>query len=752
MVSSKRKLQTDPDSNTVLIAVKDGQGDVEGEQAEAMGSNPSIEQDEPPVLEKKRTRHSTADSGPRKRVRGKQGGLQGLMKMPVEIFTEIAYLLTPGDLIALSWSNKFFRNMLLQRSTVKMWQRAETNVPGLPPCPVGMCEPQYAALVFTKYCTLCGESTKSKLDPHLHARLCTSCRKAKLSRFLPYGRFALVDSTLVDHSAGTTSAELKSTSRDYTIFSLTHVIDEVLEKQRHFRDAGKTKGLAKWEKNQRKVISARRKHGDLLRSYLESVSNTREEELDGLKQQRRDAVSERLKELGWTDRDMELRFVNRKVWWTLVEVPKPLTDRIWSSMLPKLIPLLEENRLKLSAYDKQAGRIARRKCVHEFLGRMERAEAPLEPIFQSLWDQLPAPSGLGNGYGDPIEIRDYKLELLIPNTYFALTWNCLVDLSERDIAVEEVKAELEVRKELIQDKLWEWRGRIEQQLVEMSESGTNGAAILTVNGSTEMTEHLPQDLRRLLRADTVFKLNNPRPQGPPYDRLRPQHESSPYYYPRLVTGLYTYFSEYIMVDEPKRRPIERDVDLGGFRRNAEVEKIVKLLLRDLGMPDATRLELMVKRSMFVCGRCTEKKLMTWDEIVEHYIQAPKDWEREKDPRIYLPIRYIIMYRNVHELESRVNLKPLVRLLTKEEAHETHKPKHWDRWPSCFLCGVTGRRYCRFDAGDMVIHLRDVHDIYNPAEGVHYGKAERCAPDAEWCKLWDMFHSAQGSGLATASAS
>ncbi|KAG8738314.1 hypothetical protein FRC10_006985 [Ceratobasidium sp. 414] len=176
-------------------------------------------------------------------------------------------------------------------------------------------------------------------------------------------------------------------------------------------------------------------------------------------------VAERLKELGWADEDMQLRFVNRKIWWTLVEVPKPLTDRTWSNILilPKLTPLLEQNRVKLSAYDKSAGRVARRECVHEFLGRMRRIEHPLEPIFNLLWDQLPAISGLDSVvYGGPVEIRDYQLEHLVPNTYFALTWDCLADLGEREITVEEVEAELAVRKDLIQAKLWEWRGGVER--------------------------------------------------------------------------------------------------------------------------------------------------------------------------------------------------------------------------------------------------------------------------------------------------
>ncbi|KAG8795623.1 hypothetical protein FRC12_011969 [Ceratobasidium sp. 428] len=117
------------------------------------------EEDNAPAPIQKRARLNSGAAKPtqKKHVRGKQGGLEGLMKMPIEIFTEIAYLLEPGDLIALIRSNKFFRELLLRPSSIKMWRQAENNVPGLPACPHDMCEPQYAALLFSKYCTAsCG--------------------------------------------------------------------------------------------------------------------------------------------------------------------------------------------------------------------------------------------------------------------------------------------------------------------------------------------------------------------------------------------------------------------------------------------------------------------------------------------------------------------------------------------------------------------------------------------------------------------
>ncbi|KAG8690921.1 hypothetical protein FRC08_010315 [Ceratobasidium sp. 394] len=116
--------------------------------------NESSKQSEPTVQAAKRPRIAQPEPRARKKyVRGKQGGLRGIMKVPMEVFTEIMQHLEPGELVTLTRSNKFFRNMLLRQSAVHIWQRVQKNVPGLPPCPSGMCEPQYAALLFSKYCT-----------------------------------------------------------------------------------------------------------------------------------------------------------------------------------------------------------------------------------------------------------------------------------------------------------------------------------------------------------------------------------------------------------------------------------------------------------------------------------------------------------------------------------------------------------------------------------------------------------------------
>ncbi|KAG8698374.1 hypothetical protein FRC09_007263 [Ceratobasidium sp. 395] len=82
-----------------------------------------------------------------------QGDIVAILSIPIEVFSEIAGHLHPLDVIQLSRSSKHLRKLLMQRAAMHIWQRSLENVPGLPPCPSHLCEPQYAALIFTEYCS-----------------------------------------------------------------------------------------------------------------------------------------------------------------------------------------------------------------------------------------------------------------------------------------------------------------------------------------------------------------------------------------------------------------------------------------------------------------------------------------------------------------------------------------------------------------------------------------------------------------------
>ncbi|KAG9089817.1 hypothetical protein FRC06_001375, partial [Ceratobasidium sp. 370] len=605
MVSTRRN----PSASSERAAAREGGGmpedkhDPGQEYDESIDGNTSSEHDDVLVPGKKRARsgRAPARAGRKKYVRGKQGGLKGLMKMPVEIFTEIAYLLNPGDLISLARSNKFFRKMLLKRSAAQIWQRAESNMPGLPPCLAGMCEPEYAALVFSKYCTLCGASATSKPDLDLRARLCTSCRDTEVEVLSQRRGRPEVDLTLVHYSFRTRPKKNKSQPRTPmdAAFIMKSELDKILEKQEEFHRTGDQEGLAQWEKERRAEVLARRMHAHRVSDYLMEAEASRGQDLDSMKRQRRKTILERLKALGWADEDLDFEGPELKPWRALVNAPKPLTDRVWANILPKLTQMLEENRERHIASAKRSRQIERRARVDKFLLNMRYSEHPFEPIFKALGVPTPPPPDL-DGPGDML--RRFKLSIVRPETpnpfpkpQTALKWDCLGDLDEPEISIEEVENILAERKTQIQEKVLEWRTLVEQRLVEKFESHgkqVNEDVVLKVAGSSDSTIHLPRNTRLLLRADTLFHREGPNTNDTHFAFYT---GISPFYYPYFVSSSYDILEDSENSTHPDKG---QETDLVRYTRDTETESIVKSLLHELGMQDASHIELGVFKSRF----------------------------------------------------------------------------------------------------------------------------------------------------------
>ncbi|EUC57215.1 hypothetical protein RSOL_213110 [Rhizoctonia solani AG-3 Rhs1AP] len=102
------------------------------------------------------------------------------MRVPVEVFIEIASHLLPVDVISLSRCNKLLWNLLMNQSSRHIWTSAIVNVEGLPPCPPDMNEPYYVRLLFLPCCTICGEGSDCNIYLRLRLRLCRTCRSKYL--------------------------------------------------------------------------------------------------------------------------------------------------------------------------------------------------------------------------------------------------------------------------------------------------------------------------------------------------------------------------------------------------------------------------------------------------------------------------------------------------------------------------------------------------------------------------------------------
>ncbi|KAG8773828.1 hypothetical protein FRC12_002302, partial [Ceratobasidium sp. 428] len=541
-----------------------------------------------------------------------------------------------------------------------------------------------------------------------------------------------------------------------SVFSLNYEVDEVLAKQKEFRRRRDRKGLAEWEAERRLVVSARRRHAVRLELYLESIDILREDELGAIKQQRREAVAERFKALGWTERDMDFYGPEAKPWRALVEAPKPLTDRVWTNILPKLTPLLEENRKQNLAYDKKNNRVVRRTRADKFLMEMKYTTHPYRSILDALGVGVPSLPDL-DGRSTMLKqaIMAKHLPAILnpfPWTHVALNWACLNDLSELDMSISEVEAKLEERKTQIEERVQQWRTSVERRLVEKIESGNNidDDVILSVRGSTDSTAHLSRDTRILLRADTVFKRER-------YDDVFDSVFRSFKYYPNLVCSGVELFNEDAHYPWMERKD---KLDLSPWVIDTEAQNIVKLLLRDLGMPDVAHVELKLLGLRFVCGRCTYRIPDSWKNMVLHYIEESEHWDTRKDDIFSSSIRHPIVVKNIHKLEQTDTPKPLIRLLTEEDATKmialANNPASSavvKKYSYCYLCHATGMRGFQLFSNGTRVHLEDMHDVLEPVDGIHFGsKPLDDSPDQKWLEKWDAFHDSRATGTGVMESS
>ncbi|KAH9923966.1 uncharacterized protein BXZ73DRAFT_103698 [Epithele typhae] len=99
---------------------------------------------------------------------------------PPELLYEVVLsFLHPLALLHLSRCSKFLRGVLLSKHSRLAWTNACQNVVPIrpPPCPEGMSEPAHAALLFEKFCEVCGRDHAGQPDYAARKRICRHCRR-----------------------------------------------------------------------------------------------------------------------------------------------------------------------------------------------------------------------------------------------------------------------------------------------------------------------------------------------------------------------------------------------------------------------------------------------------------------------------------------------------------------------------------------------------------------------------------------------
>ncbi|CUA78477.1 ATP-dependent helicase/nuclease subunit A [Rhizoctonia solani] len=578
---------------------------------------------------------------------------RGLADMPLDIFNEIAMYLLPIDIITLARLTKSTRAMLMHRSSIHVWHASIKNVPGLPECPSDLSLPYFISLVFSKTCSACGEPVRTKLDEVLRVRLCGPCRTEHLvdGRDVPRNMTRFVRSTPPNGSS----------RHSYT---LRKELDAVMAEHKQIARKDK-KAMKEWCNAKEEILMRRYKEGTALASFLKGIAEDRQKEQKTTSKTRWVEIQRRLREAGWEPKDME--FTNswstkQQAWRALVIQPKPITDRVWTNLLPKLVPLLEINRNERLRFESEARKRARFERLNRLLGTMSRQTFPRLEIKLTPRSQ-------------PASIANYHAPF--PDIYQALEWPIFKSLHETDRTALEMEQVFNQHQEELISLFVEWRTRIHTHLVDLVRQTYGELPPAEGIDHPELTE----DLKLVLRADIMF-YNSDHYNG---------HKS-------LLT--YDTLSPYgALVRRFHHTSTDPNPFLGHIVLHPEARAVARSLLADMNIPDASCFE-MEAYDRLVCGRCHNANSQSWAQLIQHYLEANELYARIQETGLDG-----ITYNNVHDHAHCDN--PMVLTLSNPMPYGVKRG-------ICLVCEKPPIK-TRVAASKSLIlrHLVDVHGIVEP---------------------------------------
>ncbi|CAE6451891.1 unnamed protein product [Rhizoctonia solani] len=576
--------------------------------------------------------------------------------LPHELFSEIAKRLYPLDLIYLARVNKFFRRVLMDPSSAEIWRATLANA-DLPPCPDDdMSEPEYAALMFDKQCTECGDPASCHMDPIFMIRLCSGCRKdlaLKAEKVDPILQPMILRSQFL--------VPPKGIKRPY--WCMRDEYEEVDQVYNLLRAEGDHHAMRAYTDTRNKMVRDWSQATKPLVDWVQKREKQRKLELNKLQVDRQAEIEARLLQLGWAQVDVRDCFYFSPDAKPMVSKAKVLDDEDWNAMLPHLLKGLETAR---------GHRLER-----EANGR--RLEH--EDIFNKWLNTLPEHSGRGKKKDITIQIPS------LPANRYVLKWPLIEELLNQDKPTGEFNSEFESKKEHIKEQFSGWRFDLEAALVkalpeafkpvELQSSQFNLEAHAPTEHPLQYEDRLSADLRTLLRADVIF-----------------EYDYKPTYYPSSFTSW--------------------TIDARTPTYDTASSTVAKTILNALQHPDASYLEMQALGRSFLCARCTSNPhYLNWGGIVSHFAYENERWESaSRWNKLYREEGEGITLVFTHDINN--SNEPLVRLVA--EADQIKSPKAPQS--ECKVCLSIGQHY-RTELAYIAKHMQVTHLIENAVQGEHY---------------------------------
>ncbi|KAJ7707705.1 hypothetical protein B0H17DRAFT_1033682 [Mycena rosella] len=289
---------------------------------------------------------ATAEDQKLKKVRGRRGLLSSLKEFPLDVLFEIFGHLNPMDLLNLARTTKEIRGILMLISY---------SIPGLPPLPFDLSEPQYANLAFAGHCHKCFAIPVQTVIWSARTRMCKKCLKENFETPEYVASVTKLDLATVlelvpsfeDNRSGR-----RNRWRKFSFYSID-VATKLGEECDDFLVRGVLQrndpAFLKWRDQKAKEAEEVNEHADLCVTWAVNRTDERSQELDDARRLRREAIVERLTALGWGE---EIPFLGHEFnAHKLVRQPKELTNRIWKNIeapLVELLTSLKRMRLELA--------------------------------------------------------------------------------------------------------------------------------------------------------------------------------------------------------------------------------------------------------------------------------------------------------------------------------------------------------------------------------------------------------------------
>ncbi|KAG9101531.1 hypothetical protein FRC07_010298, partial [Ceratobasidium sp. 392] len=236
----------------------------------------------------------------------------------------------------------------------------------------------------------------------------------------------------------------------------------------------------------------------------------------------------------------------------------------------------------------------------------------------------------------------------------------------------------------------------------------------------DFLENLSPETCQLLRADSVFRVVD--------DKSSPLPLFYPEMFPIFQDRTNYYFWEGLDYYGQRRPKLGYSWNTNDVAYYPEGVSAAKAILKELERPNAAQFELQALGPRFVCGRCGDKWIRNWNEIVQHYAEAlvharivQESTSSAKDS---------VVYNEIHSLSwntsSKGKTKPLIEFLTPQEVQErtSDEPSMMKYWMlfKCNLCTELGVSFLS-SKETTVKHIRAVHSIKQP-KAEHRVKANK----------------------------